>query len=373
MIGAAIVLGYAWWLAVAPWHNDAYGFYVAWDGGLYDIPWLEHGAYVYAPPFAQAIGPLLFLPWEAFWAVWVALQTAALLLMAGPVWGAVILLLPWPSLPGYPNAVVATIWNGNPQLLLALGIAAGYRWPAAWALPLLMKVTPAIGLLWFVVRREWRRLAIAVGATAAISLVSAVFAFDLWGQWLSLLTEALSADTLTKEPLLPLVFAVRLPIAAALIAWGAWTDRYWTVPIGCMLALPAIALGGFAVAVAAIPFLGLPLAPRWASIRASDAADTSALALGDHARDDLEVARPLRLPSRRVPPAVAPPSPMATGRSGCLPAPRRRAPAHRDRHPARSDRASSVKWRRKVARSVAIVGTPIAAYSRSFVLSEYSR
>lgn len=266
LIGLAVVLLHAWMLGVAPWENDAYGFYVAWEGGLYDIPWLEHGAYVYAPPFAQAIAPLLLLPWEAFWAIWVALQTAALLLLAGPVWAAVILLLPWPSLPGYPNAVAATMWNGNPQLLLALGIAAGYRWPSAWALPLLMKVTPGIGLVWFAVRREWRRLAIAIIATLAVALVSMFLAFELWGQWLALLLQAGSADTLTKEPILPLVFAARLPIAVALIGWGAWTDRYWTVPVGCMLALPAIALGGFAVAVAAIPFLGLPWAPRWPTL-----------------------------------------------------------------------------------------------------------
>jgi hypothetical protein len=261
--GLAIVLAYSWILADVPWHNDAYGFYVAWDGGLYDIPWLERGAYVYAPPFAQAIAPLLALPWETFWMVWVGLQTLALLLLAGPVWAAVILLLPWPSIPDYPNAVVATIRNGNPQLLLALGIAAGYRWPAAWALPMLMKVTPGVGLIWFVVRREWSRLALALMATVLIIVVSMIFAYDLWVEWIVLLDAARSADTLTKEPLLPLVFAARLPIAVGLIAWGAWTDRYWTVPIGCMLALPAIALGGFALAVAAIPFLRLPLAPRW--------------------------------------------------------------------------------------------------------------
>lgn len=262
-IGLVVVVVYAWTLAIDPWQNDAYGFYVAWEGGLYDIPWLDHGAYVYAPPFAQLILPLLALPWEAFWAIWVGLQTAALLLLAGPVWAAVILLLPWPSLPGYPNAVVATMWNGNPQLILALGIAAAYRWPGAWALPILMKVTPGIGLLWFVVRREWRRLAIAVGVTAGVSVVSAIFAADLWGQWFGLLAEARSADTLTKERLLPLPLLVRLPIAVVLVVWGARTDRYWTVPVACMLSLPAIALGGFAVLVAALPFLRLPLVPGW--------------------------------------------------------------------------------------------------------------
>ncbi len=48
----------------------------------------------------------------------------------------------------------------------------GFRYPAAWSLILLTKITPGIGLLWFAVRREWRALAIALGATAAIASVS---------------------------------------------------------------------------------------------------------------------------------------------------------------------------------------------------------
>ena len=46
--------------------------------------------------------------------------------------------------------------GGNISLLLAVAIVVGFRWPAAWAFVLLTKVTPGIGLLWFVVRREWR-------------------------------------------------------------------------------------------------------------------------------------------------------------------------------------------------------------------------
>lgn len=75
--------------------------------------------------------------------------------------------------------------------------------------------------------------------------------------------ESAGANTLVKEPILPLPLMVRLPISVAIITWGALTNRYWTVPIGSMLALPAIQLGGFALAVAALPFLGLPLTPRW--------------------------------------------------------------------------------------------------------------
>ena len=62
--------------------------------------------------------------------------------------------------------------GGNIHLLLAAAIVLGFRWPWTWAIVLLTKITPGIGLLWFVVRREWRDLAIALGATAAIVAVS---------------------------------------------------------------------------------------------------------------------------------------------------------------------------------------------------------
>ena len=60
------------------------------------------------------------------------------------------------------------IWGGNIHLLLALAIVLGFRLAGTWSFVLLTKVTPGIGLLWFAARREWRTLAIALGATAAI-------------------------------------------------------------------------------------------------------------------------------------------------------------------------------------------------------------
>ena len=76
---------------------------------------------------------------------------------------------------------------GNIHAFIAVAIVLGFRWPAAWAFVLLTKVTPGVGLLWFAVRREWRNLAIALGATAAIVAVSFVIAPALWAEWLDVL------------------------------------------------------------------------------------------------------------------------------------------------------------------------------------------
>jgi hypothetical protein len=46
---------------------------------------------------------------------------------------------------------------------------------------------------------------------------------------------------------------VRLPAAVVLVAWGARTDRRWVVPVGVLLALPAVWFGSAALLLAVIP------------------------------------------------------------------------------------------------------------------------
>ena len=45
---------------------------------------------------------------------------------------------------------------------------------------------------------------------------------------------------------------MRLPFAVALVVWGAWTGRRWTVPVAGMLALPALWYGGLSMLLAVI-------------------------------------------------------------------------------------------------------------------------
>ena len=55
---------------------------------------------------------------------------------------------------------------------------------------------------------------------------------------------------------MPIPLLVRLPIAVALVVWGARTDRRWTVPVASMLALPALWYGGISMLLAVIPLIG---------------------------------------------------------------------------------------------------------------------
>ena len=255
-IVACLVMAVAHALGMLEIGVDAHGYWAAdpFDPYGFTSPG-QQDAFFYSPAFAQLLGPLHLLPWPWFAALWTLVLTAALVWQAGLWTGFVLLLVP----------VFAELTVGNVHLLFGVAIVAGFRWPWLWALPLLTQITPGIGLLWFVVRREWRNLAIAIGATAAIALASFVVAPDLWFQWLRVLGAASQAPdpaVFIDLPCWPRVIA-----GAALVTWGALNDQRWTVPVASMLALPILWVNGLAMLVAVIPFVphlvGDTPASRW--------------------------------------------------------------------------------------------------------------
>ena len=130
----------------------------------------DFDAYFYSPAFTQAIWPLHWLPWPIFAGLWTAAIVVAFRWLSG-LWLGLVMLLP---------PVFIEVAMGNIHAFIAVAIVVGFRWPATWAFVLLTKVTPGVGLLWFAVRREWRNLAIALGATAAIVAVSFAIKPSLW-------------------------------------------------------------------------------------------------------------------------------------------------------------------------------------------------
>jgi hypothetical protein len=143
--------------------------------------------------------------------------------------------------------------GGNISLLLAVAIVLGFRWPATWAFVLLTKVTPGVGLLWFAVRGEWRSLGIALGATLGVVVVSAFFMPAAWGEWFNVLSSAAGRDGTWAA--VPIPFWFRLPVAVAIVVWGARTNRRWAVPVASMVALPALWYGGLSMLLGVLPLL----------------------------------------------------------------------------------------------------------------------
>ena len=220
--------------------QEAFCYWVASLHAPYALSdWTQPVAYVYSPAFLQLIAPLAELPWLGFFSAWTALLLLAIRFLTGPRLFAAGVLLAALELVG-----------GNISLFLATAMVVGFRWPAAWAFVLLTKVTPGIGLLWFVVRREWRSLGIALGATALVVAFSAAIMPGAWFEWLDLLARLVGRDGTWAA--VPIPFLVRLPIAIVVVVWGARTDRRWTVPVAGMIALPALWYGSLTMLLAVI-------------------------------------------------------------------------------------------------------------------------
>lgn len=199
--------------------------------------------YRYPPPLAQVFALLHVLPLPVVAGLWIAMLFIVFLVLAGR-WAPLLLLFP---------PVLAELYLGNVNMLIALAIVVGFRWPAAWVVVLLTKATPGIGLLWFAFRREWRSLALAVGSTAAVALVSFVLAPHLWFEF----RDAMAAQAGAALDVPPLAVQVALPIrlvvAVAVLWFGARTNRAWLVPIAATIAAPAIWGNVLVILIAAVP------------------------------------------------------------------------------------------------------------------------
>jgi hypothetical protein len=209
-------------------------------------------AFRYAPPIAYVFFPVRALSFDAFRVLWMAIEFGCLVALVRWRWALALVAV-------YP--ITLELSSGNIHLVMALAIAIGFRFPAAWAFLLLTKITPGVGLLWFAVRREWRELGIAVGATVAIALVSYAVSPDLWQQWVAMLRADASLSITGDHPYVPIPLWVRLPAAILLVVWGARHDRPWTVAVAVTLALPTIWVQSLPVLLGVVPALA-----RWSSL-----------------------------------------------------------------------------------------------------------
>lgn len=222
--------------------DDAHAYWLAVQGDLtYDRAPGQDDAYLYSPAFALLITPLGWLPYPAFLTIWIAINAAAL------IWLLVRVRLRW-AVPFFllcmPELVV-----GNVFILIGVCVALGLRWPAAWAFPLLTKVTAGVGLLWFVFRLQWRPLAIALGTALAVVGVTAVFTPGAWMDWFAFLAEYNDGSQDGR-----IGFVIRLVLAVAIMWWGARSGRTWVIAVAVLAATPVVNLMAFSI-LASVPRL----------------------------------------------------------------------------------------------------------------------
>jgi hypothetical protein len=252
MVGLGILLAVAYWWFLTTGKGspvDVLAYWTANPNDLYPHPeLLQQNGYNYSPAFEIVAGWGRLLPFETFVAIWRAILLVTLVWLAGPFTLFVLFLPP-----------VATEVNaGNIQFLLAAAIVLGFRWPGTWAFVLLTKVSPGVGMLWFALRREWRKFAMAVGVTAAIALVTFAIWPDRWFGWLRLLTAG------SPPPVSPYYWSIwlRLPFAVAFVVLGAWRGWKWPVIVGATLALPVFFFLSPSMLVGVLPSLRGALG-RW--------------------------------------------------------------------------------------------------------------
>jgi general stress protein CsbA len=237
-------------LAIPPWADsvDAFAYWTTRTGDFYATAETGRiGAYLYSPAFAQLLAPLVLLPLAVFTALWTAINCAAVWWLFRGSALASLLFLPIPF----------EIISGNVHLLYAVAIVVGFRWPATWALMLLTKVTPGIGLLWFAGRREWRSLFVALAVTAAVAGASYVLDPASWRRWVELLSvgagTAGGGSLTTVGYYLPVPLLPRLVLAALVVLFASLTNRRWLVPVAVVLALPVIWSNSLAILAAVYP------------------------------------------------------------------------------------------------------------------------
>lgn len=223
--------------------DSAHAYWNVWRLGPYTLPPGSPDAFNYTPAFAQLIHPLTLLPWPVFLTVWTTLLLAAL------VW------LLWPLTPRWRWLVLAyvappALLIGNIEALLAVAAVVGLRHPTAWAFPLLTKVTPGLGPVWFAVRREWRQCLLTAAATVALVAVSAALAPSLWSEWWHFLVDAPTPPTQDGYPALWL----RCLVATAVVAWGALKGRRGAIAVAMAMAMPLWS-SGVLIVLAALPRL----------------------------------------------------------------------------------------------------------------------
>jgi len=160
--------------------------------------------FVYPPVVAQIMAPLFGLPFWIFTLLLRVVETASLVFLTGPLAGPLVFSTP----------VASEINAANINLVIAVVFVLGFRWPALWAIPLLTKPSLGIGLLWFVLRGEWRKALVPVAIAGVLSAASFVFDPGLWFQWVQFLIHD-TAQVGTWP--YPYPIWVRLPISIAIL------------------------------------------------------------------------------------------------------------------------------------------------------------
>jgi hypothetical protein len=243
LVGTLVGMGHGLGLFGNPVDAIAY-----WNAGsssrLYPDSWSEVGTgyLFYPPPVAQVSGILQPIGWPAF-VFLLTVATFVALWYCARAWSFPLLLAGVPHFlgvgPPEPAVFLSYALLGNLHWILAACAVLAFRSPPVYAVLVSTKVTIAIGWWWHVFREEWR--AAAQGAiTAGLVMLGSVLVDPVaWVEFADFVARNFMLQD-PPLPLFPIPLAFRLPMAIALVMWGARTDRCWTVPVAAGWSIPAL-------------------------------------------------------------------------------------------------------------------------------------
>jgi hypothetical protein len=146
------------------------------------------------------------------------------------------------------------LFLGNVHALFALVLIYGFLRPGLWALPLLTKVTPAVGFIWLAARREWRKFGMAAAWTAGIIAVSAAIDPGAWVDWMRFLLH--NADGGARSYATWTV--VHYTLAAVLLTYAIRRERPRLLVPVVLLAAPVATYFAPLAILAALPRMRAP-------------------------------------------------------------------------------------------------------------------
>lgn len=173
---------YVYWYALNNWFsgNSLYDWYALPDYKMYPFTY---------PPFgAWALSPLTWFDYDAaarLMIIAIALQTAVIVALVGRSlswsWGSAFAIAPWAAilvqqcLEPFTQSVGFAQVNTAMMALVMIDVAAPANWKGrgvASGLAAAIKLTPAIAVLIFLLRRQWRSAITMVATSLAVTLLS---------------------------------------------------------------------------------------------------------------------------------------------------------------------------------------------------------
>ena len=179
---------YVYWYALNNWFsgNSLYDWYALPDYKMYPFTY---------PPFgAWALSPLTWFDYETaarLMIMAIALQTAVIVALVGRSlgwsWGSAFAIAPWAAilvqqcLEPFTQSVGFAQVNTAMMALVMIDVAAPPSWKGrgvASGLAAAIKLTPAIAVLIFLLRRQWRSAITMVTTSVAVTLLGCIISKD---------------------------------------------------------------------------------------------------------------------------------------------------------------------------------------------------